>query len=589
MKPSNLFFTIVFFILAYSNSISQTIPTYRTVDWTEAGIVSQQVNPSLTINFISSGGVGNGTTANDSVFNTILNSINQGDSAIIYFPHGNYLFNQSLNLRSNIFLVGQSSDSSFLTFDLNGSGDLIKFSGSSSIDTAHLIAPVSKGSNYLSFSSSNLFNAGDFIQLIDNDTAKIKSTWAAESSGQIVRVVSINGSTIQVNKKIRRYYSLNDRPYIKRLNMIENNKIESLSITRLDSTVGQTSNINFNYSYNSKINCIKSYNCNFSHIEINYSSNIEVEGSYFQDSYGYGSGGRAYGIVLQFTTGDCFVYNNKFNHLRHSMIMQAGANGNVIAYNYSTNPFWTGTNLPSDAAGDLVLHGNYVYANLFEGNSVQNIVIDNSHGINGPYNTFFRNRVNSYGIVMNTPEETDTANFVGNEIPNTGFFKGNYILAGNSHFQHGNNVRGTLTPSGTSSLPDSSYYFNLPPSYYTSNSYWPPIGTPNSINTNSTESEANYNVGILTQCYTPLLSSINKPDKRQNEFIVYPNPFQNSINIRGSIHVAQVNIYSMTGNLIYHSNKAQDSIEFSPYADGLYVIQLITFNGETFSKKLVKE
>ena len=64
------------------------------------------------------------------------------------------------------------------------------------------------------------------------------------------------------------------------------------------------------------------------------------------------------------------------------------------------DPFWTGTVLPSDAAGDLVLHGNYPYANLFEGNILQNLVVDDSHGLNGPYNTFFRNRADNYGIVM---------------------------------------------------------------------------------------------------------------------------------------------------------------------------------------------
>jgi len=589
MNTNKFYFILAFLLLAYLNSSSQTIPVARTVDWTGAGASANQVNPSLTINFMNSGGIGDGTTVNDSAFTAILNSISQGDSAIIYFPHGNYLFHQSLTLRSNIFLVGQSTDSSFLTFNLSGSRDLINCNGSSTTDTASLTANVSKGSNFLSFSGSSLFSAGDWIQLIDNDTAKTTSTWATGSSGQIVKILSITGNSIQVNTEIRRHYLLHDQAYIKRLNMVENNKIENLSIVRLDSTAGQTSNINFNYAHNSSVNCIKSYNCNFSHIEVNYSSNITLEGSYFQDSYGYGSGGRAYGIMLQFATGDCFVYNNKFNHLRHAMILQAGANGNVFAYNFSINPFWTGTSLPADAAGDLVLHGNYVYANLFEGNSVQNIVIDNSHGINGPHNTFFRNRVNSYGIVMNSPEATDTVNFVGNEIPNTGFFRGNYILAGNSHFAHGNNVRGTVTPAGTSSLSDSSYYFSLPPAYYSSHSNWPPIGTPNANNANSTEAEANYNLGILTQCSSPLLSSIDKTNNIENEFLIFPNPFKSSITIQSTINVNQINIYSINGQLIYHSSKAINQVDLGSFPNGLYLIQLITSNGELVSKKLIKE
>jgi hypothetical protein len=56
----------------------------------------------------------------------------------------------------------------------------------------------------------------------------------------------------------------------------------------------------------------------------------------------------------------------------------------------------------------MVLHGNYPFANLFEGNINQNTVIDNSHGKNGPYNTFFRNRSELWGVVMNNSPATDS-------------------------------------------------------------------------------------------------------------------------------------------------------------------------------------
>ena len=576
-------------ILSFIKLNSQTIPALRTVDWSKAGLATEQIDPSLTINFVTSGGIGNATTANDSVFNAIINSINSGDSAIIYFPNGNYLFNQSLNLASHIHIIGESSDSTILSFDLGGSGDLIRISGNASSDTAKITADLLKWSHSLTYNGSNLFSVGDFIQIIDTDTAITTSTWAVGTSGQIVRIDSINGNTIYVDKEIRRYYLLSNNPYIRKLNMIENNKIESLSILRLDSTSGQTSNINFNYAYNSKVSCIKSNFCNFSHIEVNYSSYIEIEGSYFQDSYGYGGGGRAYGVMLQFTTGDCFVYNNKFSHLRHSMILQAGANGNVFAYNFSINPFWTGTSFPADAAGDLVLHGNYVYANLFEGNSIQNLVIDNSHGINGPRNTFFRNRVNSYGIVMNSPNATDTVNFIGNEIPNTGFFRGNYLLAGNGHLEHGNNVRGTLTPPATSTLPDSSYYFSIPPSYYSSNSVWPPIGTPNVNNSNMTEAEAKYNQGMLTQCDSPLTTSIRSIHPIDDQIFIYPNPFKDNLYIKSEFKNRTVDIYSLTGKLIFHSNETPSKIDLSSLPNGMYILRLSNSSGNHVSKKLIKE
>ena len=99
---------------------------------------------------------------------------------------------------------------------------------------------------------------------------------------------------------------------------------------------------------------------NFAHVEVSNSIGINVENSYFKDAFAYGSGGAGYGVALQYSSGDCYVHANVFEHLRHSILLQAGANGNVIGYNYSISPYWTGTSLPTNAAGDLVLHGNYV-------------------------------------------------------------------------------------------------------------------------------------------------------------------------------------------------------------------------------------
>tara|TARA_B110000091_G_scaffold188339_1_gene210108 strand:- start:126 stop:455 length:330 start_codon:yes stop_codon:yes gene_type:complete len=100
------------------------------------------------------------------------------------------------------------------------------------------------------------------------------------------------------------------------------------------------------------------------------------------------------------------------------MLLQSGANGNVFAYNYSLNPFWTST--PSNSAGDMVLHGNFPYANLFKENIYRNIVVDNSHTPNGSYNTFLRNRAEGFGIFFSSSNCPDQ-NFIRNDIPNTSF------------------------------------------------------------------------------------------------------------------------------------------------------------------------
>jgi hypothetical protein len=118
--------------------------------------------------------------------------------------------------------------------------------------------------------------------------------------------------------------------------------------------------------------------------------------------------------------------------------------------------------------------------NLFEGNVVQNIVIDNSHFINGPFNTFFRNRAELYGIFMNTSPASNDQNFIGNQVTNDSSpFLGQYSLQGTGHFTHGNQIKGTIQPPGTGEPTEASLFNYEFPSFYTSLSSVPPIRNDN--------------------------------------------------------------------------------------------------------------
>ncbi len=177
------------------------------------------------------------------------------------------------------------------------------------------------------------------------------------------------------------------------------------------------------------------------------------------------------------------------------MILMSGANGNVFGYNYSFDAKST-TEVPPDAIGDMSLHGHYAFANLFEGNIGQNIFIDDFWGPAGPYNTFFRNRSELYGIVIfdqyHYSITSDRQNIVGNEVTNTNSQKGNYLLAGKNHFTYGNNIKGIIQPGGTEALNDSSYYLFSKPYFWNIIGTWPSIGIPNLINTGTNPAYERY-------------------------------------------------------------------------------------------------
>ena len=494
---------------------AQIIPSNRVVNWKYAGLSTPNASYQTVLNITNYGGNGNGIALNDAAFINCKNSLN-GMPGVIFFPAGTYLFHLPITLTDSIIIRGESSSVTLLKFDFSGAiSDCISASGTMQSQRYYFATDALFDSTTISVSNNAGLYDGDYVRIYQNDTTLVISSWAYGTVGQIGRIQTVgNATALTLEHELRKNYSVSDSAYLKVMYPVTGVGIECLSVERLDATVSQTSNIIFTNAVNCWIKGVESNMTNFAHVTLRSSSNIYIHESYFHHAFAYDGGGKAYGINCETTSGECLIENNIFNNLRHSMLCQAGVNGNVFAYNYSTNPYWTQPPFPSNTAGDIVLHGNYPFANLFEGNIIQNIVIDNSHDINGPYNTFFRNRAELYGLYMNTSPASNDQNFVGNEIPNSTVLMGNYTLAGTGHFQHGNNVKGTITPSGTNSLTDSSYYLTQKPFFFGANT-WPCIGSPSPFNLLTIPAKDRFN---LQNTLCSQVSAIEEIQKQTESF-----------------------------------------------------------------------
>jgi hypothetical protein len=271
------------------------------------------------------------------------------------------------------------------------------------------------------------------------------------------------------------------------------------------------------------------------------------------------------------------------------MLLQAGANGNVFAYNYSFDPFWS--SIPNNSAGDMVLHGNYVYANLFEQNICQNIVIDDSHGPNGPHNTFFRNRGEGFGIFFSA-SNSPNQNFLGNEITNTSFPYSfvNYTIQGTGHFLHGNNDKGTLKPTGTAALPEISYVYTSRPDFVPVNQ-WGTMGTPNVVNGNVIPAFNRYTNNSIFDgaCTSPIVGAIEVEENALMK--IYPNPVHRILNIESEKTIENVYIYNGLGQVvqIQSINERFGALELGNLEAAVYFIR-IEFEDETIPviKKIIR-
>ena len=572
------------------NGFSQTIPSSRTVDWTIAGLRDTTTVGFNVIDMQSQGIIGDGITANDSLLSDVLSSMSDTGSVLV-FPVGNFLFNNTIELPGNTIIKGQGADQTTFTMNLGGSSHSIIIQGTSMYNNVTLLSQsASKDSNFFYVSDTSGIIAGDWVQIIQQDSDWVTSSWALNTVGQIIQISDIINNKVILNSALRMDFDNAKVPQIYRIQMVENTGIECLKIVRVDNTSPQqSSNIYFMNAANCWVKAVESENCTFSHVQARNSSNIYIKTSYFHHAFEYGDGGRAYGVMLHSTTGECLVEDNIFKHLRHSMIVQSGANGNVFAYNYSLDPNWT--TYPNNSAGDMVLHGNYPSYNLFEGNICQNMVIDNSHGPNGPYNTFFRNRGEGYGVFFSA-SNSPYQNIVGNEIPNTSFPYSwvNYTILGSNHFIYGNNNKGTIDPAGTEVLTDSTYAYNSRPDFIPANQ-WSAIGTPNIMGSASIPAYDRYiaNDYFGNACES-ITVGINNSKLNQQSIKLFPNPASSEITVRSNQVMSSYTIQNIRGQVLLSSKESAKSfcIISKDWPQGIYFISISFPDGERIVKAVVK-
>jgi hypothetical protein len=552
--------------------------------WSNAGSSSSPDYSLQQVNVLDFGADPTGSYSSRQAYVLAVEALNN-QAGTIYFPVGEYYFESGISIPDSVRLQGESTET-VLRFNLGGAGNLIHITGSSSPQQFELVAPVLKGANVLSLSNAEHFEVGDVMRLSCNDEEFMHSTWAHGSLGQVVEIIGKNGNDLLLADPITTYYPLDLEPSVRKVNAVRGVKISCMKLEREDATSSQTSNIYIRNAIDCAIENVESQGCNFSHIEVNSSAHISISGSYLHHAHAYGGGGQGYGVVFQATSSFCLAENNVFEHLRHSMLLQSGATGNVFGYNYSIDPYWESGMLPSNSAGDAVLHGNYPHHNLFEGNVIQNMVVDASHGFNGPFNTFFRNRGELYGFFSDSGTPTDSMNIIGNEITNSGFPLGLFMVNGNGHFQFGNNVYGSTIPASTQDLETITLYqSNNAISGSTEPANLPLIGYPNLLGNATIPPQNRYFEGVPTNCESLVITSTE-----HSELIDETRPFiqNHELILPKGLIPATLEFYTTTGSLVATMNIKSEKATLPPaVTSGIYLVRCSGQNGQSNFKVLI--
>lgn len=592
MQDSAKIFLTLFYYLLFGGCIFSQPYTIQTFNWKDAGFKGSKPVYTQTVNIMNQGGNNTGTGANNSALNAAINALNN-KGGVIYFPKGVYNFTSNVTVnRDSITFKGAGYDSTELRFSMNGQlNNCFSILGTTlANDSSSFSSAGIRDSNKVTVLNASPFQVGDWVYLQTKDDTYMYSTWAYGSLGQVMRIKSKTGNILSFDSPFRFYYKLSLQPRITRLNVRKAIGFECLKIKRKDATAQQTSLLSFDKAVQCWVHGVEGDTTNYSHVELNRVCNIEVTNSYFHHAFAYGGSGQAYGVTFQFSASECKVENCIFRNLRHSMLFQAGANGNVCGYNYSFDPYWNEGILPPNSAGDMVLHGNYPFANLFEGNINQNTVIDNSHAKSGPYNTFFRNRSELWGLVMNNNPATDTVQFLGLEITNTTPPYGQYVISGNGHLQFGNKVKGILTPNTPGTISEISLYYTgaqRPLCFVTGLHNWPLLGIPNTYNTGSNAARDRALSGQWAKCDCGVFTNNKEASGKYDELIAYPNPVGERMFIKGASPV-WATIYSVEGRIIASVLVENNYLDLGFLKSGLYFLEIQSKHSNK-KMKLLKE
>lgn len=68
----------------------------------------------------------------------------------------------------------------------------------------------------------------------------------------------------------------------------------------------------------------------------------------------------------------------------------------------------------------------------------------------------------------------------------------------------------------------------------------------------------------------------NKPAARRNELLIFPNPAKNRLTIQAPEEIENLEIYSMTGNLVLKISRPETEIDVSSLQNGIYLIRIQT-------------
>lgn len=375
-------------------SQAQVIPAERVIDWSQSGIPGGIPNRSTVCASISAG-------ASQSTIQAALNACPANQ--VVKLAAGTYSISGGLTVPSNVVLRGAGPQQTVLSATGSGAG-FIRFGNGTTpaiSNSTAISAGATAGSKSLTLSSASGVAVGSHLMITQlNDpsyvsitTSNGSCTWCdggigwngTRVQGQIVEVTSVSGNTVGISPGL--YLTYARTPLATKFTMgAKNAGVEDLQVYM--NNTGYTANFMMQGTAYSWIRNVESNYADGDHAQLHWGFRNEIRDSYFHDAFTHAPGSTDADIFVADKTSATLIENNSLRRLHQSIMLNWGAAGNVISYNYVDNNFdSSGYNT---LFGGLNVHGAHPMFNLWEGNMAPKLDADFFWG-SSSHNTAFRN------------------------------------------------------------------------------------------------------------------------------------------------------------------------------------------------------
>lgn len=383
---------IAFSLYSHAQSWTGILNSSQAINWSNSGVGGIPARTTLCTTLTSS--------ATLSQINSALASCPSGDT--VYLSAGTYNITGTINVPSNVTLRGAGANQTILNAKGTGGGDVVSLgSGGPSYSPLSITGGATNGSTSLTLSNASSVKSGMYLVVTETNNSSYVTSTGSEGActwcdgsftsngslarGQIVAVTGVSGSTVTISPGL--YGAYTNNPVAVPFNMSASYAgVEDLQVYA--NNTGYDANFGLTACAYCWVKGVESNYTDGDQVEVYWGFHDEVRDSYFSNAYLHTPGTHDSCIQVALKTSATLVENNIIERGHESVILEWGAAGNVISYNYTEGEF---DNSSTDVViGGIDFHGAHPQYNLLEGNVATEIYADSVWG-SSSQTTAFRN------------------------------------------------------------------------------------------------------------------------------------------------------------------------------------------------------